>query len=435
MAGMPQDEYRHNHYVPEWYQKQFMLPGQSKYYRLDLAPERRTGNGVSFTRHDLHHWGARRIFAENDLYTTQWQGITNTDIEQFFFGDLDNKAANAVKFFASFKAPNVRNEAFQNLIHYMSVQKLRTPKGLDFVRLIAGHRNKNDVLALMQRMQQIFCAIWTECVWQIADAGNSPTKFIISDHPVTVYNRACPPGSSTCQKVGDPDIRMHATHTYFPLSLSRVLILTNLSWPRDPYQKETDLRPNPNFFRPAMFKWTSIQTDRDLSEDEVITINYITKKRARRYVAGAEREWLFPEKRMKSLHWQRFGDGYLFMPEPRLLHMGGEIIMGWDDGTSDAFSEYGHKPSQEGFKDNVRFARESRSLDQFQAEWAMLRGPRYIAEDFEWHRKRRGEDDDEDMARHARILSRYRKRGDDRRRKRSSTRPEPQDGTRAGSRN
>jgi hypothetical protein len=112
-----------------------------------------------------------------------------------------------------------------------------------------------------------------------------------------------------------------------------------------------------------------------------------------------------------------------------------EIIMGWDDGTSDAFSEYGHEPWQEGFKDNVRFARESRSLDRFQAEWAMLRGPRYIAEDFEWHRKRRGEDDDEDMARHARILSRHRKRGDDRRRKRSSTLPEPEDGTRAGSGN
>ena len=33
----------------------------------------------------------------------------------------------------------------------------------------------------------------------------------------------------------------------------------------------------------------------------------------------------------------------------------------------------------------------------------------------------RGEDDDEDTARHARILTRYRKRGDDRRRKRNST--------------
>lgn len=312
------------------------------------------------------------------------------------------------------------NEAFQTLLHYMSLQKLRTPKGLEFVRLVAGHKDKNDILALMQRIQQIFCAIWTECIWQIADASTSPTKFIISDHPVTVYNRAFPPGHSACKKLHDPDIRMHATHTYFPLSLEKVLILTNLSWARDPYQKEITFRPNPDFFRGAMFKWTSIQTDRELTEDEVLQINFITKKRAHRYIAAAEREWLYPEKWVSTTHWQHLSDGYLLMPEPRLLHLGGEILIGWGDGTSDAFSEYGHKPWQKGFTDDNRFRRESGSLDRFQAEWAMLRGPRYTAEDFEWHRRRRGEDNPEDMARHTRVLTRYRRRDDDRTKRRRS---------------
>lgn len=37
--------HRH-HYVPKWYQKRFMLQGQTSYYRLDLFPEQiKTPNG------------------------------------------------------------------------------------------------------------------------------------------------------------------------------------------------------------------------------------------------------------------------------------------------------------------------------------------------------------------------------------------------------
>ena len=31
-------EFHHNHYVPEWYQRRFMLPGQNRYWYLDLNP-------------------------------------------------------------------------------------------------------------------------------------------------------------------------------------------------------------------------------------------------------------------------------------------------------------------------------------------------------------------------------------------------------------
>jgi hypothetical protein len=41
----------------------------------------------------------------------------------------------------------------------------------------------------MVRLRNLYCAIWTECVWLLADASRSPTKFLVSDHPVTVYNR------------------------------------------------------------------------------------------------------------------------------------------------------------------------------------------------------------------------------------------------------
>jgi hypothetical protein len=230
---------------------------------------------------------------------------------------------------------------------------------------------------LLQEIQDLYCATWSECIWQIADATQSPTKFIISDHPVTVYNRQCFPGSVYCKGFNDPDIRMVATHTYFPLSIDKVLILTNLSWVRNPYQSERKFRPNPGYFRETIFKFTDIQIYRSLSEQEVIEINYITKMRALRYIAGAEREWLYPEKRVPSTHWSKFGGGYLLMPEPRDVNMGGEVIVGYKEGRSRAWNEYGHRPWQEGYADEKRSAIEAAALQRFKAEWAVMQGPRY----------------------------------------------------------
>ena len=384
-----------------------MFPGQSRYDRLDLKPEVMASGGHKYTRHDLHHWSPEKIFAEDDLYTTQWGTISNTEIERFFFGKLDNDAPKALDYFANFKHPNADGKAFQTFIRYMSVQKLRTPKGLEFVANIGRNQHKNVNLVMLQSIQHIFSATWTECVWQIADASNSKTKFIISDNPVTVYNCACPPLSKYCAGFSDPDIRMAATHTVFPLSLDKVLILTNLNWVRDPYQNEMRIRPNPQLMRTAMFKFTDIQTDRFLTEDEVLMINMIIKRRAHRYIAGAKKEWLYPERYVSTDHWKKLSDGYLLMPEPRLIHMGGEILIGYKDGKSEAFSEYGHKPWQKGYKDAARDRRETEALYRFQAEWAMLRGPRYTAEDYSFMRKRRGEDDADGMERHRALLKRY----------------------------
>jgi hypothetical protein len=141
----------------------------------------------------------------------------------------------AAEYFSTFTHPDVNGEVFNNLLPYMSVQKLRTPKGLKNISAYSLSESENFNLIFLQRIQNLYCAIWTECVWQIAEATESNTKFIISDHPVTVYNRACPPLSKFCREYNDPDIRLHATHTIFPLSLEKMLILTNLSWVRDPY--------------------------------------------------------------------------------------------------------------------------------------------------------------------------------------------------------
>ena len=367
--------FTHNHYVPEWYQRLFLLPEQGKYHYLDLSPEQIvTQGGHTYSRKDRLEWGPKSCFARDDLYTTQWGTLRNTEIEQLFFGEVDEKGHKAVAFFNDFKIREGMHDAFQDLVRYMSVQKLRTPKGLGFISSIFNINNANRILLFIQKIQYMYCAIWTDAVWQIADASQSPTKFIISDHPVTVYNRARFPGSLRCRGFSDPDIREVASHTYFPLSLEKVLILTNLSWVRNPYQREVNEHPNQSLFRTTMFKATDIQHGRALTEQEVLEINYITKKRALRYAAAAEKDWLYPEKRLRSTHWSRFGDGLLFMPEPRAIHMGGQVVIGYRDGSSEVFGEYGHRPGQKGYEDQDRENRETKTLRRFQGEFALMQG-------------------------------------------------------------
>jgi hypothetical protein len=401
-------DYTHNHYVPIWYQERFMLSGQHRYFRLDLKPDMLTSGKVKYTRHDVHEWSPWRVFAQDDLYTTRWGGVANVEIEQFFFGQLDNAAPRALDFFARLDELDVDSESFQTLMRYMSVQKLRTPKGLGLLAAVTRSSRSNETLMLLQQFQNLFCAVWTECVWQIGDASESPTKFIISDHPVTVYNRACPPLSKWCTGFDDPDVRMHASHTYFPLSLDKVLILTNLSWVRNPYQNELKARPNMSLLRDTVFNFMAIQVGRKFTEDEVLQMNYITKRRAFRYIAAAQREWLYPEKRVSTDHWKKLGDGYLLMPEPRLVGMGGEMMLKYTSGRVDAFNEYGHKPWQKGYKDEARDRRESEALYRFQAEWALKRGAKYTSHNNEFGGNDMREDDEDMMSYRRTVLKRHR---------------------------
>lgn len=379
------NDYKHNHYVPEWYQKRFLPKGQEKQWYLDLHPEKMTNNGHSYTRRALLRWGSAKCFAQDDLYTTKWGSMENRDIEKFFFGQLDNTAPSAVEHFADFELNSQSGGAFNTLVMYMSVQKLRTPKGLGWLRSKLGVTDKNETLFRMQRIRNIFCNIWNEAVWQIADASKSPTKFIISDHPVVAYNRECFPKSKWCRGFNEPDIRMVATHTYFPLSPDKLLILTNLAWVRDPFQNPLKLRPNPHFFRPpTLFDTTQIQHHRYLSEEEVVETNYITKQSAFRYIASPKKEWLFPEQRLHSTHWRKLGDGYLFMPDPRHIYGGGTTFVGFEGGGSDGWDVYGHKPWQDGYEDKKLEEHQRRTLQKFKAEWAAEHGPDYRGVEIEY---------------------------------------------------
>jgi hypothetical protein len=343
---------------------------------LSLQPETiKDSKGQVHKKKAVRRLGFKHCFVEKDLYTTRLGLMESTEIEQMFFGPIDTKGRSAVEYFTKFTHPTADGDAFKNLILYLSTQKLRTPKGLGWLSDILGTTDRNKTLIEMQKLQQLYGAIWTECVWQIADASRSETKFIISDHPVAAYNRRCGPRSMWCRGYGDPNIAFHGTHTIFPLSLEKILILTNLSWIRNPYQSEVGLRPNPNPWRTTFFNFTDVQTLRYLTEQEVREINFIIKSRSFRYVAAAREEWLYPENYVSKSDWNCFGRGYLLMPDPRAVTIGGTVIMGYSGGGSEMMDEYGHRPWHSDFDQKNRRDKETESLYRFKGEFARLFGP------------------------------------------------------------
>lgn len=374
-------EYRRNHYVPEWYQKRF-IPDSSVHKELlllNLKPESFVdGSGVVRQHKCLRRLGPKHCFVQDDLYRIAFGAIESTEIERVFFGQIDSEGRKAVEHFSNYNSfASGSHEAFPHLLRYLSTQKLRTPKGLGWLSERAKTNDQNVVLAHLVHLQRLFCAIWTESVWLIADASQSSTKFIVSDHPITIYNREYGPRSQCCRSHNDPDIWQNGSHTIFPLSLDKVLIFTNLSWVRNPYQSAKASRPNPNLLRNAMFKFTDIQTRRSLSEDEVRQINFIIKNRAFRYVAAGCEDWLYPERHVSKSDWTRYGHGYLLMPDPRSVSFTREIIIGVEGGGGTSFDEYGRRPWETEFRGGADGStQEWQTFNRFQGEFARLFGRR-----------------------------------------------------------
>lgn len=370
--------YVNHHYVPQWYQKRFLEPSsqRSVLHYLSLRPQLlRDAQG---RQHDLpvrRQRPIKKCFTQPDLYTLRNRGLKSTVIEQMLFGEIDRRGSEAVSYWASFSHPSANPAALTALLHYMSAQRLRTPKGLDWLAQQLSTDNPNRLLGAMVELRTLFTAIWAESVWHIADASQSPTKFIVSDHPVTVYNRSLGPRNKQCRPPNDPDIRLHGSQTLFPLDLNRVLILTNRSWARNPFQSATKLRPNPIYYRDSVFNFFEVQTHRMLNEAEVRQINFILKSRAYQYIAAAREDWLYPERHVSKADWNTYGHGYLLMPDPRSLHHGAEILLGYADGSSEAFDDYGHRPWQPRYGQEDQPQRGDDPLLRFQADFARLMGP------------------------------------------------------------
>lgn len=401
-------EYTRHHYVPQWYQKKFMLPGQTEYCYLDLYPEEfRDSKGGKHFAKSVRKQGTSNCFVEDDLYTTIFNGVENKDIEKIFFGDIDRLGKDAIQYFEDFSHPMKDYKNYlDEILTYMSSQKLRTPKGLHWLQSEVRRTDQNSILKAMMNYTNMYNALWIEAVWQIADATQSDTKFIVSDHPITIYNRQCGPRHSLCRGANDPELYLQGSHTIFPLSLDKVLILTNLSWVQNPYGSALEKRPNTRQFGDAIFKFLDIQTLRNLTEEEVRQINFVIKSRAYNYIAAAKEEWLYPEKFVSKSNWHQFGQGYLFMPDPRPIHITTGLFMGFRDGRTESFDVFGRRPWQKDYNKESDQSDNFNTLYRFKGDFAHLFGP-----------KRRGrisgpkglEDEIDDESFHNHLLS-YRKK-------------------------
>ena len=273
----------------------FLEPGAGQLAYRDLQPqEYHLPDGSRRLGRSRFKSSPKQCFVQRDLYTTFFGASVNDEIEKRLIGAIDTDGAPAIK---AFIGEDVRewHHHFQTLFHFIDIQKLRTPKGLDWLKSrypkLLAERAHDE----MQGIQAMHCTIWSEGVREIVSAVDSDVKFIISDHPVTVYNHAMPPEAEGCRYPLDPSITLKASQTIYPLDRDHCLILTNLEYAKDPDAPPLEKRTFPRSFRTSMVRTDAFARLRQLNPHEVGRINRIIKARARRLIAAGREEWLDPE--------------------------------------------------------------------------------------------------------------------------------------------
>ncbi len=339
---------RDNHYVPKWYQKGFIEPNRSSLVYLDLTPDIKIlPNGRKITPKSFFPDApVSRCFYQTDLYSTFFLGEVNDEIEKKLFGDIDTKGAKAVRAFCT-NDKHQWHQNFETLFKYIDTQKIRTPKGLDWLRQQYPYMNQNQLMYEMQAIQMMHCSIWSEGVREIVSAEKAGVKFILSDHPVTVYNHGLPLKDTQLKYPHDPSITLKASQTIFPLNRDFCLILTNLE-----YAEEADCDPLKKRTFSRHFKNSMVRTDafiklRYLGDEDVMAINSIIKSRAKRYIAAGEENWLYPEKHI-SRPWSEFRHS-LRPPVDGLMLFGGEIYAKFDNGRVHYQDAYGRTEKERDF--------------------------------------------------------------------------------------
>ncbi|MGF6547160.1 hypothetical protein [Paraburkholderia youngii] len=122
----------------------------------------------------------------------------NDEVEKYLFGSIDERGAKAVRAFAVGDR-SAMHHSFQDFFEYLDAQKLRTPKALDWIKSRYSALDQLQLMREMQGLRLMHCTMWTEGVREIVSAEDSDVKFMVTDHPVAVYNAALPPESPECR--------------------------------------------------------------------------------------------------------------------------------------------------------------------------------------------------------------------------------------------
>ena len=328
---------RNNHFVPQWHQNGFVHEIDNKLCHLKRREIKLKDGSIKVT-YGKNWFTSAQCFYEKDLYSTFFGKIVNDDIERKLFGLIDGNGADSVKAFLTDDQAQWHHN-FQDFFTYLDAQKLRTPKGLDWVKSKYPELSQIQLMIEMQALRTMHCTLWAEGVRELLSAEDSEVKFIVSDHPVTIYNYACPPDSEFCAYPNDPDIALKGSQTIFPLNKNRCLILTNLEYAKDPNGvNPLEQRTNPTKMRRSMVNTINFINKRKLTADEVTKINYIIKSRANDAIAAGKESWLYPENKL-NCDWTELRH-VLIPPSDEICHFGGEMFAGYEDGSThyqDAF--------------------------------------------------------------------------------------------------
>ncbi len=330
---------RKNHYVPQWHQREFLEVGQTELHYLDLKPnQHRLPNGQYISGKSKFQSPTARCFVETDLYSTFFGSVVDDEIERRLFGKIDTEGAQAIQAFTKTDKTEWHRH-FETLFKYIDIQRLRTPRGLEWLRTNYPRLHQNELMVEMQALRIINCSTWAGGVREIVSAEDVETKFLLSDHPVTIFNHALPPSSPLCAGPNDPSIDLKGSQTIFPLNRNFCLILTNLEYAEQPETDPIGRRTGAKNYRSSMTRTDAFIHSRRLSTDDVICINHVIKNRARRYIAAGRKEWLYPEEHI-NVPWNELRQVFL-PPADELFLFGGEIVVGFDDGRSQWQDKFG----------------------------------------------------------------------------------------------
>src|SRR3954463_4953499 len=115
-----------------------------------MRPHRRVlDDGRTVTEKEKFDAPTSRAFRERDLYSTFFGTSVNDEIERRLFGAIDSKGSVAVRAFTGDDVSEWHGH-FQTLFEYIDIQKIRTPKGLDWLRAQYPTLTQNELMLEMQ---------------------------------------------------------------------------------------------------------------------------------------------------------------------------------------------------------------------------------------------------------------------------------------------
>jgi len=141
--------------VPIWHQKGFAVEPDNELCRLKRR-KISLPDGIDKIIYSKRWFTPTQCFYERDLYTTFFGVVINDEIEHKLFGYIDDNGSDAVRAFLTDDQAEWHKH-FQDFFVYLDAQKIRTPKGLDWIRGNYPTLGQNSLMREMQSIRTLHC--------------------------------------------------------------------------------------------------------------------------------------------------------------------------------------------------------------------------------------------------------------------------------------